>query len=402
KKVLSNPYGETEFLASTDTNFRPVDTQTGPDGCLYVVDMYRGIIQEGNWVRKGSFLRPVVERKGFDKNIGKGRIYRIVHDEIAPSKQEDLLHKTNDELLEYLHHPNGWYRLTAQKVLVLKQDKSIVSDLKDMVTGGTPFIGSMLDDADYALGRLHAIWTLDGLDAIDKPVVLAALQDEDARVRVAALRVSEPFLKSGDASVFEAVKALKRDKAPEVLQQVVLSLNSAKDKMGKETISEIIAANPSNEAIATIGEESLKEVPLEIEKIKKQYVLQNSNTRTRIVEGYNNFKNLCAACHGMNGTGIEGMAPSLVGSPRVTAKDWNIPVKILLNGLTGPVDGKEYSGVMAGMKQQDDDYIASVVTYIRMHLNNEKGVGGWQVSKVRKEQEGREDYWTIEELEKSK
>ena len=120
------------------------------------------------------------------------------------------------------------------------------------------------------------------------------------------------------------------------------------------------------------------------------------------MEGYNNFKNLCAACHGINGTGIEGMAPSLVGSPRVTAKDWNIPVKILLNGLTGPVDGKEYSGVMAGMKQQDDDYIASVVTYIRMHLNNEKGVGGWQVSKVRKDQEDREDYWTIEELEKSK
>ncbi|MUH37508.1 cytochrome C [Zobellia amurskyensis] len=402
KKVLSNPYGETEFLASTDTNFRPVDTQTGPDGCLYVVDMYRGIIQEGNWVRKGSFLRPVVERKGFDKNVGKGRIYRIVHEEIAPSKQEDLLHKTNNELLEYLHHPNGWYRLTAQKVLVLKQDKSTVSDLKDMVTGGTPFIGSMLGDTDYALGRLHAIWTLDGLDAIDKPLVLAALQDEDARVRAAALRVSEPFLKSGDASVFEAVQALKSDKDPEVLQQVVLSLNSAKDKMGKETISEIMAANPSNEAIATIGEESLKEVPLEIEKIKKQYVLQNSNTRKRIVEGYNNFKNLCAACHGMNGTGIEGMAPSLVGSPRVTAKDWNITVKILLNGLTGPVDGKEYSGVMAGMKQQDDDYIASVVTYIRMHLNNEKGVGGWQVSKVRKEQEGREDYWTIEELEKSK
>ncbi|MGS0527422.1 DUF7133 domain-containing protein [Zobellia nedashkovskayae] len=389
-------------MASTDTNFRPVDTQTGPDGCLYVVDMYRGIIQEGNWVRKGSFLRPVVKRKGFDKNIGKGRIYRIVHNEIAPAKQENLLNKSKAQLLDYLHHPNGWYRLTAQKLLVLKEDKSIVPDLKDIVTGGDPFIGSMLGDTDYALGRLHAIWTLDGLDVIDKPLVIAALQDDDARVRAAALRVSEPFLKSGDANVFEAVQALKSDKEPEVLQQVVLSLNSAKDKMGKETISEIIAANPNNEAIATIGEESLKEVPLEIEKIKKQYVLQNSNTRTRIVEGYNNFKNLCAACHGMNGAGIEGMAPSLVGSPRVTAKDWNIPVKILLNGLTGPVDGKEYSGVMAGMKQQDDDYIASVVTYIRMHLNNEKGVGGWQVSKVRKDQEDREDYWTIEELEKSK
>ncbi len=402
KKVLSNPYGETEFLASTDTNFRPVDTQTGPDGCLYVVDMYRGIIQEGNWVRKGSFLRPVVERKGFDKNIGKGRIYRIVHDEIAPSKQEDLLHKTSNELVDYLHHPNGWYRLTAQKLLVLKQDKSIVSDLKDIVTGGDPFIASMFGDTDYALGRLHAIWTLDGLDAIDKTLVLDALQDEDVRVRMAAVRLSEPFLASGDTTVLNAVETSKSDKNPEVLQQVVLTLRSTKDKKGNETISEIIAANPNNEAIASIGEESLKEVPLEIEQIKKQYVLESSNTRNRIVNGYTHFKNLCASCHGINGTGIEGMAPSLVGSPRVTAKKWDIPVKILLNGLTGPVDGKEYSGVMAGMKQQDDDYIASVLTYIRMHLNDSNGIGSWQVSKVRKENKDREDYWTIEELENEK
>ncbi|OWW24086.1 hypothetical protein B4Q04_16555 [Zobellia sp. OII3] len=402
KKVLSNPYGETEFLASTDTNFRPVDTQTGPDGCLYVVDMYRGIIQEGNWVRKGSFLRPVVERKGFDKNIGKGRIYRVVHDQIAPSKQEDLLHKSSDALLDYLHHPNGWYRLTAQKLLVLKQDKAIVSDLKDIVTGGEPFIGSMFGNADYALGRLHAIWTLEGLDAIDKALVLTALQDKDARVRMAALRVGEPLLAAGDSSVLEAVKALKNDNEPEVLQQVVLSLRSAKDKAGKETISEIMANHPSNEVIAVIGKESLKEIPREIEQIKRQYVLESSNTRNRIVNGYTHFKNLCASCHGKNGEGIEGMAPSLIGSPRVTAKKWDIPVKILLNGLTGPIDGKEYSGVMVGMKQQDDDYIASVLTYIRMHLNDSKGIGAWQVRNVRNSQKDREDYWTIEELEKEK
>jgi len=402
KKVLSNPYGETEFLASTDTNFRPVDTQTGPDGCLYVVDMYRGIIQEGNWVRKGSFLRPVVERKGFDKNIGKGRIYRIVHEEIAPAKQENLLNKVNSELLDYLHHPNGWYRLTAQKLLVLRQDKSIVSDLKKIVTGGEPFLGSMLGDTDYALGRLHAIWALDGLDAIDKSLILSALRDDDARVRMAALRVAEPFLKSGDTEVIEAVQALKNDTNPEVLQQLVLSLRSTKNKAGNETISKIISSNPSNDAIAVIGEESLKETPLEIEQIKKKHVLQNTYTRKRIIDGYTNFKNLCAACHGKNGDGIEGMAPSLVGSPRVTAKKWDIPVKILLNGLTGPVDGKEYSGVMAGMKQQDDEYIASVVTYIRMHLNNESGVPAWKVGNVRRSIKDREDYWTIEELENEK
>ena len=95
KKVLYNAYDQKEFMASTDLNFRPVQAKTGPDGALYIVDMYRGIIQESNWTREGSHLRPVILRKDLDKNIGKGRIYRIVHEEIEPdTNRPDLLNKT--------------------------------------------------------------------------------------------------------------------------------------------------------------------------------------------------------------------------------------------------------------------------------------------------------------------
>src|SRR5207237_8077677 len=77
--TLKNPYPESEFIRSKDPNFRPVNMATGPDGCLYIVDAYRGIIQEGNWVRAGSYLRPRVEKNGLQINTNHGRVWRIVH-----------------------------------------------------------------------------------------------------------------------------------------------------------------------------------------------------------------------------------------------------------------------------------------------------------------------------------
>ena len=68
-------------------NFRPVNSATGPDGALYICDMYRGIIQEGNWVRPGSYLRPVVEKYKLQDNIRRGRIYRVVHESYRKTKQ---------------------------------------------------------------------------------------------------------------------------------------------------------------------------------------------------------------------------------------------------------------------------------------------------------------------------
>lgn len=398
KKVLKNTYKETEFMASTDANFRPVHTNTGPDGCLYVVDMYRGIIQEGNWVRKGSFLRPVVERKKLDKNIGKGRIYRIVHDEIEPAKTEKLLQKSPEELISYLGHPNGWYRINAQKLIILKNDKSIISKLKEITTDNESFFNSK-DSNSSVLERLHALWTLDGLDAVTQDLVLKKLKDKDPRVRRAALRISESFLKNGNTEIKNAVYAMKSDKDKNVIIQLLLSLRSSKSKDAKASIKEIMNMHKNNEVITIVGTEGIKEVPQEIELIKKKHVLENSNVRNNIIKGYTAFKNTCVACHGTNGEGKEGLAPSLIGSPRVTGSR-DITTKILLNGLTGPLDGKEYAGVMVGMKHQDDEWIAGVLTYIRKHLNNATPVGAWQVTNVRNKIKDREDYWTLEELYK--
>lgn len=132
-------YDQAEFMASTDLNFRPVQAKTGPDGSLYIVDMYRGIIQESNWLREGSFLRPVVLRKGLDKNIGKGRIYRIVNEQIEPDVKPNLLNKSAAELLEYLGHRNGWCRSTAQKLIILKNNATVITALKEIASNNESF-----------------------------------------------------------------------------------------------------------------------------------------------------------------------------------------------------------------------------------------------------------------------
>ena len=259
QKVLSNPYHETEFLASTDMNFRPVETKTGPDGCLYIVDMYRGIIQEGNWVRKGSFLRPVVERKKLDKNIGKGRIYRIVHEDYTPSKTIKLLNKTPEELTEFLGHANAWYRMNAQKLIVIKGDVSVVPTLKNIVS-----------NSKNPLQKMHALWALEGLKSIEETTLLEKFQDEDPRVRRTAIRISELYLKQNNETILAAVDALKKDEDKEVLLQVLLSLRSSSQENAKKTMRTIAYREFGNDVIATTAREGLKEVPPVIEQLKKK------------------------------------------------------------------------------------------------------------------------------------
>ncbi|HYR59327.1 MAG TPA: hypothetical protein VEO95_11875, partial [Chthoniobacteraceae bacterium] len=114
---LSNPYGQSEFIRSTDPLFRGVNVATAPDGTLYIVDMYRGIIQEGNWVKDGSYLRKVVQQYQLDKPISHGRVWRLVHDSARPGPQPRMSGETPAQLVAHLEHPNGWWRDTAQKLL---------------------------------------------------------------------------------------------------------------------------------------------------------------------------------------------------------------------------------------------------------------------------------------------
>jgi hypothetical protein len=108
-------------LKGLDEPLTPMNMTTGPDGCLYIVDMYRGIIQEGNWVREGSYLRKVVQQYGFQNNVGRGRIWRLVHKDHKPGPHPKMLEESPSQWVKHLAHPNGWWRDTAQRLLIIKE-----------------------------------------------------------------------------------------------------------------------------------------------------------------------------------------------------------------------------------------------------------------------------------------
>ncbi len=122
---LQNAYPKSEFLRSTDPLFRPVAVHNAPDGSLIVVDMYTGIIQDAQFVGPNSYLRRKVEQYKLDAQHNLGRIWKITYEGTPPDRQRPRMYsETPAQLVKHLEHANGWWRDTAQKLLVLKQDKT--------------------------------------------------------------------------------------------------------------------------------------------------------------------------------------------------------------------------------------------------------------------------------------
>jgi mono/diheme cytochrome c family protein len=361
--------------------------------------MYRGIIQEGTWVGKGSYLRSVVDQKGYDKFVQKGRIYRIYHEDMKPGSKPHLLGKTTNELIAYLSHPNGWWRMTAQKLLILKGDKAVLPALKKILAGNEGFFARIFKSKkDFGLERLHALWTLEGLGSIDRQILKTALEDDDHRVRVAAIRISEPYLAKQDAEILKAISTMVHDKHPEVAQQLLLSLR-VRNADSKNLVHAVLKKFAGNELIEVTAKENLNPSFSEIQSLRDKYKLRPGDAALQIVSGYRMFQETCAACHGKEGKGTPQLAPSLVGSPRLTG-DAGVPIKILLHGLTGPVDGVEYNGPMAPVAQYNDEELSDILSYIREHLNGSGTVWRGQVRSIREQYKGRNTYWTLDELTK--
>lgn len=392
KTTLENAYQKEEFIASTDMNFRAVNMYTGPDGCLYIVDMNRGIIQEGNWTKPDSYLRPQITRLGLDKNIQHGRIYRLVHDGLKPGPKPQMLDEPSSKLVTYLDHPNGWWRDNAQKELIVRSDPSVVSILKVIASGQKPA---------SALGRIHALWTLEGLNAIDKTVILKALTDGDAQVRRAGVLLSEPYLKQNDASLLARLGELKTDPSFDVRTQLVLSLSYSPDPKAKTLAQEVIALAPGNEMVAR-AQKSLDKNE-DARKFGRKLGSLDEVDRKLVLSGSTIYKSLCTTCHGSDGKGLDSKAaPPLVDSKRVRNRNKDIAIRILLHGLSGPIDGQTYPDVMPAMGANDDEWLASVLSYIRYEFGGNQGIGvrPADIKAVREQTAGRTKAWTLDELVK--
>ena len=206
-------YDAGEFLASTDERFRPVYLSNAPDGTLYIADLYRGILQHR--VSLTVYLRDYILRRNLEKPAGLGRIYRVVHETTRRDNATALSAASPAQLVEALSHPNGWWRETAQRLLVERGEKS-----------AAPALLKLVDGAKDWRTRLHALWTLDGIDSIERATVTKALEDSSRDVRASAIRIAERWLGEAGDPIQAAVLKRLDDGDWAVRQQLAASLGA--------------------------------------------------------------------------------------------------------------------------------------------------------------------------------
>ena len=206
-----NAYPKGSFMSSTDERFRPVNLFAGPDGTLLVIDMYRGVIQDGTYWT--DYLRNYIKTNNLELPVNLGRIWRVVHESTKRDVKPSLTKETPEGLVKRLSHPNGWYRDTAQRLLVERGATSVAPTLKQLA----------LTNPDYRT-RLHALWTLDGLGEIDAATVEKALADKSVDVRASAVRLSERWLGEPASPLSAIVVKLGDDPNWMVRRQVAASL----------------------------------------------------------------------------------------------------------------------------------------------------------------------------------
>ena len=385
---LSNAYEQSEFIRSEDPYFRPVNLVTAPDGTLYITDMYRGIIQESGWTKKGTYLRGVIQQYGLDQRFGRGRIWRLVHDSARPGPAPRMLEETPAQLVAQLDHANGWWRDTAQKLLILRQDKTVV-----------PLLETMARTHLNPLARIHALWTLEGLESLTAGLVRAKLKDSDAHVRSAAIRASETLFKQGEAALSDDITALLQDPDPSVVIQVLMTADRLKWPNARALIQKTAIASASA---------GVKQISTQLLDPPNSQVSSQFGGAERVIldRGQKTFMELCAACHGIDGRGtlVEGagqaLAPSLAQSPTVLGQR-DAMINVLLLGLAGPVHGQNYPAQMIPMGANTDEWLASVVSFVRTSFGNKASmVTTADVTRVRAASLGRTEPWTLAGLQK--
>jgi mono/diheme cytochrome c family protein/glucose/arabinose dehydrogenase len=217
-KATNTAKGE-EFLTSTDERFRPVQAANGPDGALYLVDMYRGTIQHQSFLT--HYLIANIEARKLHQPFNQGRIWRIVPEGGAAKPV-----KVSKDV-KLLTHANGWVRDTVQRLIVESGDASTVPALKEMLQN------------ENALARLHSLWTLDGLAAITPDLLRPVLADKDTQVRAAAVRVAP-------RDMAPDLIAITTEKQPLVLAHLAIKLTSLNLPDADAAVAKLLASNGKN------------------------------------------------------------------------------------------------------------------------------------------------------------
>ncbi|HKX60793.1 MAG TPA: PVC-type heme-binding CxxCH protein, partial [Verrucomicrobiae bacterium] len=211
-----------EFFAGRDRALRPVGMELGPDGALYLLDMQRDVIEHPDYIPAQTMAKLDV-RAG----EGRGRIYRVKPKNAGEPPRPNLRALSSPQLVGLLGHSNQWWRMTAQRLLVERREPTILPAVKARCRSDNP------------LERLHALWTLNGLQGLDDALLRRALADVHPGVRENALILSEPFLRTS-TSLRESVLHLADDPVARVRFQAALSLGEAGHSSAQRKLGDLL------------------------------------------------------------------------------------------------------------------------------------------------------------------
>ena len=211
--VASRAYPTNEFLASPDNWFRPVNLANGPDGALYICDMYRKTIEHPDYLPEAT--RKVTD---FESGKDKGRIYKVVSvGKRGLMPPADFTKHTAKDLCLELNSKIGWRRMTAHRLLLERKDTNAIPTLKTMANFGK---------APEA--RAHALNLLNAFDALDDKILIRAMSDSQGPVREHAVKLAEARVRTSPQLATTLLK-LADDYDAKVRFQCALVLGEVKN-----------------------------------------------------------------------------------------------------------------------------------------------------------------------------
>jgi mono/diheme cytochrome c family protein len=412
-------YQDKEFLRSVDERFRPVSLYNGPDGALYIVDMYRGIIQHKTYLT--DYLKNQIKIRNLDQPHTYGRIYRVVPNK---GKTEITIMPTDElSLVALLNSSNGWLRDKAQQILI---DKKMVS--------AAPKLLELLENDDKPLTQIHSLWTLEGLGILKPENIIPLMTKTDWHIRAQAITAASSIIDKDNYKAFipslEALVENADSLAAPYIAFTVQKMRKFDASAGEKILYALAKTFANNTFIAdaiisnlegeedlflkkiegasnndnTVIKQRLRQVLLDIKKAKDD--VNTKKAERNFPKGAAIFKTSCMSCHGKDGYGIETLAPTLNNSDWVLGNKDKLIATVLF-GLTGPIvvndEIPEVTGDMPGIGQNaefSDEDIAQTISFIRSAWsNNASKVSASDIKKIRDKFIDRRSAFTMSEID---
>ena len=385
--LAKQAWQEKEFLASTDEGFRPVSLNNGPDGSMYIVDMHRGII--GHHAYLSPYLKEKTKTTRLDTLVNFGRILKVKRTDVVPDRILDFNVLDGPELVSLLLNKNGWIRDRAQHYLVFKELKQMTEAVKDLAL-----------HSKNTWAQIHALYVLEGWSELSFDFLVAVMESSPPEVTAHAILLSKPFACKEHTEMARTIfkEVLKRN---ELVLDLYLSstlgtwmaideeafmgpmLAILDRRMNSATVQEAVLSglegfelefSRNEELVSIMNNDSIMSKLETSISLREKGEMNPIYSRKSISEdnrtsGAKLFYQICASCHGVNGQGIEGLAPPLMNSEHV--KNTERLALIMLHGLEGPVhvNGKEYiinmamPGLISNETISDKD-IADIISYV--------------------------------------